>query len=139
VSFSPLVGSGALAAVCSTTSGWQGRQSFRGNTLRTSLLLLIGSLLLTACASFDPYNGMAFEEFRHTAGLAGKGGAELVGRNGTTTVYFLNGVTDHNVFYWFEEGVLRKVTNGTLPQTKHALKTMYKPAHLRGKGKKKRA
>jgi hypothetical protein len=107
-----------------------------GNALRTSLLL-IGSLLLAACASFDPYNGMMFDEFRHTAGLAGKGGTELVGRNGTTTVYYLNGATDHQVFYWFEEGILRKVTHSSLTQAKTQLKTMYKPAHLRKKNSKK--
>ncbi len=100
--------------------------------VRTLLILLTG-LYLTACASFDPYNGMQFEEFRHGAGLAGKGGAELIGRNGTTTVYYLNGSTDHDVFYWFEEGTLRKVTRGSMQQAKQQLKTMYKPAHLRKK------
>jgi hypothetical protein len=104
--------------------------------LRRSLLTLIAALLAAACASFDPFNGMQFEDFRHEAGLAGKGGPELVGRNGTTTVYFLNGATDHEVFYWFEEGTLRKVTHSSLTQAKHQLKTMYKPAHLKNKKSK---
>ena len=98
--------------------------------------MLTAALLIAGCASFDPYNGMGFEEFRHESGLAGKGGPELIGRNGTTTVYYLNGATDHDVFYWFEEGTLRKVTHSTLPQAKHQLKTMYKPPHLKNKKQK---
>ena len=51
---------------------------------------------------------------------------------GPVRQYFLNGATDHETFYWFEDGILRKVTHSTLPAAKHALKTMYKPPHLQG-------
>ena len=95
-----------------------------------AILLTILSLSLGACASFDPYDGMAFGDFKHGAGLAGKGGAALVGSKGNTEVYYLNGATDHNVFYWFDDGVLRKVTIGSLSQTRVALKKMYKAEHL---------
>ena len=105
-----------------------------GDALRTPHFLLIALYLcLTACASFDPYDGMAIDDFKHSAGLAGKGGAQLVGTNANTEVYYLNGATDQTVFYWFDDGVLRKVTHSTLPQTKHQIKTMYKPQHLKKK------
>ncbi|HZP11779.1 MAG TPA: hypothetical protein VFB36_05095 [Nevskiaceae bacterium] len=96
-----------------------------------AILLTTLSLCLGACASFDPYDGMAFNDFNHSAGLAGKGGAQLIGSNGNTEVYYLNGATDHNVFYWFDDGTLRKVTSGSLAQTKVALKKMYKAEHLK--------
>jgi hypothetical protein len=92
--------------------------------------LLIAAALY-GCASFDPYDGMAFDDFKHQAGLAGKGGAELVGSKGNTDVYYLNGATDHEVFYWFDDGILRKVTTGTMEQTRHQIKVMYKAPHLR--------
>lgn len=94
--------------------------------LTLSLVLPLVLLLLAACASFDPYHGMPYADFEHNAGLAGQGGAELVGRNGSTTVYYLNGATDHDVYYWFEFGMLNRVTRGTLPQIRHQLKAMYK-------------
>ena len=97
--------------------------------MKTPLVLLI-ALTLCACASFDPYDGMGFDDFKHQAGLAGKGGAEFVGSKGNTNVYYLNGATDHEVFYWFDDGILRKVTTGTVEQTKHAIKVMYKAPHL---------
>jgi hypothetical protein len=100
--------------------------------LRTAHFLLI-TLALSGCASFDPYDGMGLDDFKHQAGLAGKGGAELVGSKGNTDVYYLNGATDHNVFYWFDDDVLRKVTTGTADQAKHQIKTMYKAPHLRMK------
>jgi hypothetical protein len=106
--------------------------------LRKLSCLLI-AFLIASCASFDPYNGMAFDDFRHQAGLAGRGGAELVGQNGTTSVYFLNGLGDQTTFYWFEDGILRKVTQSTVAGVKHQLKTMYKPAHLKAKKSKKKA
>ncbi len=96
-----------------------------------AILLTTLSLSLCACASFDPYDGMAFSDFNHSAGLAGRGGAQLIGTNGNTEVYYLNGATDHNVFYWFDDGSLRKVTTGSLAKTKVALKTMYKAEHLK--------
>lgn len=96
-----------------------------------AILLTVVTLSLGACASFDPYDGMAFDDFKHNAGLAGKGGAQLLGANGNTEVYYLNGTTDHNVYYWFDDGVLRKVTGGSLAKTKSALKTMYKAEHLK--------
>jgi hypothetical protein len=96
-----------------------------------AILMTVATLSLGACASFDPYDGMAFDDFKHNAGLAGKGGAQLLGANGNTEVYFLNGATDHNVFYWFDDGVLRKVTSGSIAQAKTQLKTMYKADHLK--------
>jgi hypothetical protein len=100
--------------------------------LKTPLVLL-ATLALCACASFDPFDGMALQDFKHQAGLAGKGGAELVGSKGNTDVYYLNGATDHDVFYWFDDGILRKVTTGSIEQTKHQIKVMYKAPHLRKK------
>ena len=99
------------------------------------LLILLLAIPLCGCASFDPYDGMAFDDFSHQAGLAGKGGAQLVGSKGNTDVYYLNGATDHNVFYWFDDGILRKVTTGTMDQTKYQIKTMYKAPHLKNKKK----
>jgi hypothetical protein len=104
---------------------------------KLSCLLIV--CLIASCASFDPYNGMVFDDFRHQAGLAGRGGAELVGKNGTTSVYFLNGLGDQRTFYWFEDGILRKVTQSTVASVKHQLKAMYKPAHLKARKSKKKA
>ena len=96
-----------------------------------AILMTVLTLSLGACASFDPYDGMAFDDFKHGAGLAGKGGAQLLGAKGNTEVYYLNGATDHNVFYWFDDGVLRKVTTGSIENARVALKTMYKADHLK--------
>jgi hypothetical protein len=97
-----------------------------------AILMTAVTLGLGACAaSFDPYDGMAFDDFKHGAGLAGKGGAQLLGSKGNTQVYFLNGVADHNVFYWFDDGVLRKVTTGSVEQTRVALNKLYKSDHLK--------
>ena len=95
-----------------------------------AILLTALTLSLGACASFDPYDGMALQDFKHEAGLAGKGGAQLVGAKGNTEVYALNGLAAHDTFYWFDDGVLRKVTQGSLDQTKRKINTLYKPEHL---------
>ena len=95
-----------------------------------AILMTVLTLSLGACASFDPYDGMALQDFKHQAGIAGKGGAQLVGTKGNTEVYALNGLADHDTFYWFDDGVLRKVTQGSLDQTKKRIQGMYKASHL---------
>lgn len=85
------------------------------------------ALLLASCVAamnFNPQGGTTFEEFKHNAGAAGKGFPELVGLKGNTSVYRLTGLTDHNTFYWFENGRLSQVTQGELPQVRLQIETI---------------
>jgi hypothetical protein len=74
------------------------------------------ALCASGCASYNPQPGMSFDAWKRSAGLSGKGVPQLVGLKGNVSVYRLPGLTDQNIFYWFENGQLTQVTQGELPQ-----------------------
>ena len=87
------------------------------------LLLVVCSLLLTGCVQFAPRPGMHYTEFQRSAveSFPRKGIPELIGMNGEVLVYRLIGSTDPNIYYWFRNDTLFKVTQGELPQLRYQL------------------
>jgi hypothetical protein len=69
--------------------------------------VIVIALFLTGCASFNPQPGMSFDDWKLSAGLSGT--PELVGLKGGISVYHLKG---EDIYYWFENGRLTKVTQG---------------------------
>ena len=86
------------------------------------LLLVVCSLLLTGCVEFAPRPGMHYTEFKRTAfeSLPRKH-SQLIGMNGEVLVYRLLGSTDPDIYYWFRNDTLFKVTQGELPQLRYQL------------------
>src|SRR5262249_45913449 len=85
------------------------------------LWLVLAFVGVAGCATLNPQPGMSFEEWKRMAAKSGSGGPELIGMKGTVSVYRLNGMTNHNTFYWFDKGQLYQVTQGELPQIRYQI------------------
>ena len=91
--------------------------------MKTAVALIL-SVFVVACASFEPQNGMSYPEFQKMAAASGNGGTEIVGMKGNVSVYRLTGMTDHDIFYWFENGRLTKIERGELPQIRYQIELL---------------
>lgn len=87
---------------------------------RRFMLLLVLCLCIVGCVSFAPRQGMSFEEFKRMTGKSFNGHPEMVQMVDEVTVYNVsNG--NKNVFYWFENDRLIRVTQGELPTRRYQI------------------
>ena len=85
--------------------------------LMLSVILCLG---VVGCANFAPKQGMSFTNFKHMTAKSFNGHPEMVRMVDETTVYNIPH-KDKNVFYWFENDRLIRVTQGELPQQRYQI------------------